>query len=155
MLKRRIFWTFAAVAVFAVITLQSSQDSETSNVYSLRIARAVYEILPQGKNETATITAINLFIRKLAHFSVYAVITVFLLAATDNIRVRVFVRYLLILAIIAVLAGMDEFHQRFSGRHASVIDVVIDISGAVFVFGVAGLYKIVRRLISQKNTERE
>ncbi len=66
----------------------------------------------------------DLLLRKLAHVTEYAILGALLLRATR--------RPGLALGLAGLYAISDEVHQHFvEGRHAAVVDVVIDTSGAV------------------------
>jgi VanZ family protein len=77
--------------------------------------------------DASTIETLHLLIRKLAHFTEYAVL--FWLLARKPMRDRP-VQALLICAMLAL---MDEGHQLFvPSRTASLLDVGLDFSGALF-----------------------
>ena len=70
---------------------------------------------------------IEFLVRKTAHFTEYAVLSILV-----NLAFRIRRRWLLIIIPIC-FAVSDEFHQLFvSGRAASVRDVLIDSAGALF-----------------------
>jgi len=77
--------------------------------------------------------------RKLAHFCEYLVLSVLLYRALDG---RTFVRSIALraLALAALCAAADEFHQSFvAGRTAAVRDCVIDATGAAAGLGLLAL----------------
>jgi VanZ family protein len=66
----------------------------------------------------------DLLLRKLAHVTEYAILGALLLRATR--------RPVLAVGLAALYAVSDEVHQHFvEGRHAAVLDVLIDTAGAV------------------------
>jgi VanZ family protein len=145
------FWVVAAVAVLIVIAVLSSQNSEQSNSVTLRIANAVYLVLTQwlaGSDEEMAVLAINNFIRKLAHFSIFGVFAALLCSVCSGVRKLKTVRYELTLLLVIVAALSDELHQHFTGRSASLTDVLIDVSGAIFVL-------LIIRIISLKKAKNE
>lgn len=80
-----------------------------------------------------TILRVQLFLRKLAHVSEYAVLAVLLYRAVVHtaLRGRRALSAALVLLLCAGYAASDEFHQSFvPSRTASVRDVMIDICGA-------------------------
>lgn len=80
-----------------------------------------------------TILRVQLFIRKLAHVSEYAVLAVLLYRAVvhTTLKGRRALSAALVLVLCATYAASDEFHQSFvPSRTASVRDVMIDICGA-------------------------
>ena len=78
---------------------------------------------------------INYTLRKLAHMTTYFFLAVFII-----LGLRGFLKNKLLIlvgTVVAVLtiAILDEVHQTFvSGRNASVVDVAIDMAGALLVF---------------------
>jgi VanZ family protein len=66
----------------------------------------------------------DLLLRKLAHVTEYAILGALLLRATR--------RPGLALGLAALYAASDEVHQHFvEGRHAALVDLLIDIAGAL------------------------
>lgn len=84
----------------------------------------------------ATIEAYHGFIRKCAHFSVYFVLAVLAVRAF-----RLFPslwKYTAAMAVVAMVASLDEFNQSFeTSRTSSVWDVALDCIGGVFGIAVA------------------
>jgi VanZ family protein len=80
------------------------------------------------------VTAIHFLMRKLAHFTEYAVLGVlsaraFASSANDSVRRHWFQVSLLLIVCYALL---DEFHQSFvPGRTASIYDSAIDVAGGL------------------------
>jgi VanZ family protein len=93
----------------------------------------------------ATLVAIHHAVRKLAHFLEYLVLSVLLSRALRGRRTppaRVAVRAL---ALAALYAVGDELHQAFAaGRTASVVDCLIDVSGAAVGQAVVAVYDAAR-----------
>lgn len=89
----------------------------------------------------ATLIAIHHGIRKVAHFLEYLVLSVLLSRALRDRRIppaRVGVRAL---ALAALYAVADELHQAFAaGRTASVVDCLIDVSGAAAGQALVAVY---------------
>ena len=76
------------------------------------------------------------FIRKAAHFSEYALFSLFFMLFCGKIRWN---RMILPLFVCILVAVSDEFLQSFTGRRSSVRDVVLDFSGALFSFVILWL----------------
>lgn len=73
--------------------------------------------------------SLDFVLRKIGHAAVYAVLLLLVLRA---LRVRGRAGLALALTIVALYAVSDEIHQGFvSNRHASPLDVAIDVSGAL------------------------
>ena len=80
----------------------------------------------------ASVAAVQLVVRKAAHLTEYAVLSVLLLrAVAAQTAGELKVRALQVLLICAFYAAFDEFHQSFvASRTASPVDVMIDTCGA-------------------------
>ena len=144
----------AVLAVMVMIFLFSAQDAEASHQVSAGLLARVLGWLgraldyPEG---SAELDALETALRKLGHFSEYALLGMALL---------VFLRVLGLRrpgwtawGVSVLYACTDELHQLFSqGRSASPVDVGIDACGAA-----AGLLLLsaILRLISKKRRARE
>jgi len=83
----------------------------------------------------ARIEQVQFVVRKMAHVSEYAVLSLFIFRALVNTtrRARFAGAVLITLLISGAFAASDEFHQSFvPSRTSSVRDVMIDITGAIF-----------------------
>lgn len=82
----------------------------------------------------ATIASIQLFVRKCAHLTEYAILAVLLYRALRQNREGV---GFFVFLISGVCAALDEFHQSFvASRTGSPWDVMIDCIGAVIGLAV-------------------
>jgi len=112
-----IFW--AASIFFLSTSIFSSNNTASVIVPILRW------LMPTAS--PGTIAATHYFIRKLAHFSAYALL--FLLLVRGPMRERPGMA----LALCAAYALLDEGHQMFvPSRTPSLHDVALDFSGALF-----------------------
>ena len=126
----------ALVLWCVVIFLFSANNSDESNKQSnavfdtvVEIVNPVYDTLAPAQQAQYKDTA-TFIIRKLAHFSEYAVLGILAfinLARAKKLRYR----SLFAAAFSCVYAASDEIHQLFvPGRAGQVRDVVIDTCGA-------------------------
>lgn len=79
------------------------------------------------------------YIRKFAHFFEYAVLAFFAAMAFRSSSKAILSRYwhIAALLLVAAVAFADEFNQSFnSARTGAVADILLDISGGVFVIAV-------------------
>jgi VanZ family protein len=91
----------------------------------------------------ATVAAIHLALRKLGHFTEYAVLASLLWRALRGTFPAVSSRILGIstFLVAAVFAASDEFHQSFvPTRTASPRDVMIDCLGALFALALCVMF---------------
>ena len=150
MVKKVVLWLLV-LGCMAVIFSFSGQSAEESTGLSDSLLYDVLSFLKLELSETM-IAFLSVFIRKVAHFSIYALLGAlicllmkwgYLLAGKRCFFAPV--------AISALYAFTDEFHQLFiSGRSGQIKDVLIDSSGAVVgtVFVIL-LFSLLKR--RQKN----
>jgi len=85
----------------------------------------------------------DLILRKLAHVTVYAVLTLLVYGALRQHMTRSMPAWLLTLLIATLYACSDEWHQTFvPGREGTVRDVMIDGVGVVGIWGLASYLRI-------------
>jgi VanZ family protein len=100
-------------------------------------------LLPHASHERLEL--IHFFIRKCAHFSEYLVLGILLYRALGSSRVFGLPPALAAVLIAGLYAASDELHQAVvPGRTSSVIDCLIDLSGAATG---QGLRAAARRLL--------
>jgi VanZ family protein len=89
----------------------------------------------------------DFILRKLAHLTVFAVLTVLLFRAFRLYVARAAHAWLLAMLVAALYACSDEWHQTFvPGREGTVRDIVIDSLGVVGVWVLASRTRIKERL---------
>ena len=78
------------------------------------------------------VTEINYFVRKLAHFTAYAVLGICAYANARLLGIKLKGYFLPAVFFCAAYAIFDEVHQYFTpGRTIKITDMIIDTSGAV------------------------
>lgn len=88
--------------------------------------------------------ALEAFLRKLAHFSLFALLGMSVFYALCGHEIKITTAFLLGICICLIYAISDELHQGLvPGRAPQITDVFIDFSGSLFG-SVAGIviYKI-------------
>ena len=130
----------AVIVVAGMIFFFSAQDGQESSKLSARVTAFFARLLmpdfdlltPEARN--ALIERWGLVIRKLAHFSEYALLSVTLviyLKCAGIIRTRLTLALAAWVAS-ALYACTDEIHQAFvSDRGPAILDVGIDAAGAL------------------------
>lgn len=86
------------------------------------------------------------YLRKIAHFTLYALLGIFVSASILNLKIKTHrVKYLSASAVCLFYSITDEFHQLFiAGRSGELLDVLIDFCGAVTgILLTALFYKII------------
>ncbi|MCM1990522.1 VanZ family protein [Oceanirhabdus seepicola] len=155
--KRAIRWGMV-ICWMIVIFMFSSDVAETSNEKS----NFIVEIIDAaGVNVESLFKGnIDFFIRKLAHFTEYGILSVLLYrAVTFEYLVRgakvytsmLYKKSFVISIIITfIYACTDEFHQLFVlGRDGSLRDVLIDTSGGIFMLLLITQLPVIRNGIKR------
>jgi len=101
---------------------------------------------------TGALAQVHFFVRKLGHISEYAILAILLwraLRSGTNLRIKMSLLFVAVWLACGIFAAGDEFHQSFvPSRTASLLDVMIDLSGAFI--GLAICFGFVRRRATQK-----
>lgn len=128
------------LAVMAAIFCFSAQTGEESGEMSGRLTKWVLSLIVRGfedmtaeAQESLRSTA-GLIVRKLGHFTEYALLGVSLMLHLAQIqkRTKVPLPWLISWGVGTLYAASDEFHQGFvAGRGPSVVDVMIDSAGVI------------------------
>ena len=159
--KKKILITLiiaaAVIICMGLIFHYSSQDGVSSDSISRSFTRKVAAVLMKDFGDfslsfqNAVIEQLNMFIRKLAHFSVFFSMGAMIFGILSVWADRPLRNILITFAACCTYAALDEFHQIFvSGRTALVTDVLIDTIGALigasvcFVFICAGKHLVGR-----------
>lgn len=141
------------VAVMAMIYCFSAQTGQQSGALSGRITGWLLNlIVPDYANmpaqEQADLRYIaGTIIRKLGHFSEFALLGLALMLHIQTLKKKITVRLPILWAwaVGTLYAGSDEFHQSFvADRGPSVVDVMIDSAGVIA--GVLVMFWILRRV---------
>lgn len=138
------------IIVMVVIFSFSAQPSQSSNHASSGFTETIvtpFTPIPPYTMESrmAVVQSLNGFIRKCAHFFLYAVLGISVLLFIECYLPRR-KAWLLAAAVCLLYAAGDEFHQLFvPGRGAQVSDVMLDFCGSLagvgFVAAVCYLKK--------------
>lgn len=138
----RFILVLLLILTFGMIFNFSNQDSEKSGSTSQKVTEAITKdikaIQELNKNEKArVIDKIEDVIRKIAHFSLYALVGFLLMALFSTYNINEKNKIISTIIIGAIYAISDEFHQSFiSGRSGQVSDVFLDTLGVT----VGGLF---------------
>lgn len=138
---KRILLTLASLLWMRLIFGFSAETAEQSSGLSAMVCRFLAGIFVRGYScmslsEQERITeGMQLYIRKGAHVTEYAVLGILLSATFTAYGLQR--AYALALAAAILYAALDEYHQRFvPGRSGEIKDVLIDACGVLL--GLAG-----------------
>jgi VanZ family protein len=125
-------WRYAPLVIWMMIIFAGSTDALSASNSGRILKPILLWLFPHiGEPQIATI---HFCVRKLAHFSEYAILAIlaaraFYGSGHERLRQRWFGAALL---LILLYAFGDEFHQSFeASRTASIYDSFIDIAGGV------------------------
>lgn len=133
-ITRIILWVLVA-SLMVFIFAMSDQPAEESSATSGNTLKAIFKIIYPGfedLDETQQQSIIDQnqhFIRKTAHFSLYALMGILIsLAMAQHTKRFFFVSYI----IGTLYATSDEIHQLYvPGRSGQISDVLLDSSGVM------------------------
>ncbi len=156
--KKILIWIPAIIMAIAIFGF-SKQDGEESSGLSYKAADIILTVCDKAgivdyndNNRESMIDSVQFPIRKAAHMTEYAVLSVLVMIAlmVDGING---IKLPVISAVIATaFAATDELHQVFvPGRYGCVRDVLIDAVGSVIGLAIAyAIYKNVCKCKSNK-----
>jgi len=134
----RIILIISLIGVFSVIFGFSSQDAEKSGGISEKIIQILtkniktIQEMPELEKEEI-LSRIESIIRKIAHFSIYTVVGLLLMALASTYNIDEMSRISISLITGLLYASSDEIHQCFTpGRGPMITDVIIDTMGILF-----------------------
>ena len=134
---KQIIYLGLVLLWMTTIFMFSNQTGGESQGLSQKVTKVIVEIFTHNQNidegaKLELIENIDYYIRKLAHFSIYAIggILIYNYINTYNLSKKIVI--IISILIGAIYAMTDEFHQIFtSGRSANVFDVLIDSCGVI------------------------
>ncbi|MBO5379994.1 MAG: VanZ family protein [Clostridia bacterium] len=140
---------FATMAVIARFSLQNSSDSSSTSEALLKLIPFYDRLSPEA------LDVIHLIIRKMAHFTIYALLGFTSYNAFNvSIKLKCGFVYLISVGFASTYAIIDEFvFQALSpGRAPMLLDVVIDTLGAPLGALLMFLIILIIKLIKNKET---
>ncbi len=153
----RIVLLILLFGTFYIIFGFSSQDGEESGGISGRVTEFILEKSNTYKNieenrQDEIFERTEKIIRKIAHFSIYALVGFLLMGLVSTFKLKEKNRILISLILGVLYATSDEIHQLFSpGRSAQITDVYIDTLGIlVGIFVILLFIKIFEKIQLQK-----
>ncbi len=145
--------------IWMIVIFRFSMDTgtsshELSDMCVQIFNKAVYHFT--GKDLTISITPehyalIELFFRKLAHMSIYFVLSINVMVVLFTFNIKMSLRMFISALFCFLYALSDEFHQMFvDGRGASFTDCLIDTSGALLgIIAALVLYCILYTIMTK------
>ena len=134
---KRVLFLIMLVMTFYVIFSFSAQTGEESGSLSEKITSFIVEIISKVKamdikQKTYYIGKLHPIVRKLAHFSIYAIVGFSTMGFMCTFDIRNIFKVIVSFSVGVTYAVTDEVHQYFiPGRGPSIIDVGIDSLGVI------------------------
>lgn len=136
-MKSKIIRYTPSVIWMGIIFYLSHQPGNESASTSNQVLEVIFNVLPLS---TENEVFLHTVIRKLAHFSAYALLSILIYIAYRGKKATLFT-----FVICLIFAISDEIHQLFiPGRSGEVRDVLIDMSGVVFSLMIIYLIRKIR-----------
>ena len=135
--KDKIVYIVLVLGMMGLIFAFSAQPSEDSyqlSSYFVAIYAKIVENLPflPHSIQATLITKAGYYVRKLAHFIIYAGLGAITLVALGQTKLKKNAGLSVTLGICMLYAITDEWHQYYvAGRSARFVDVLIDTFGAL------------------------
>lgn len=144
---KRILMSIPMIVMMMIIGSFSSGTGEESGSLSLKITIWFSELL-NNINITPDIEMLHILIRKCAHMTEYALLSITAIWALYGIKRKIIFGYV----IAVIYAVTDELHQLYvPGRSGNITDVFIDAFGALIGIMV---YVIIKRLCNSKRNSK-
>src|SRR5262245_433952 len=134
--KNRI-WRYGPPILWATLIFIGSSDLLSASHTGEFIVRPLHALFPNASEET--LAAIHFALRKVGHFTEYAILAWLSSRALRSSSVRIFRErwFWIALGFVVVYALFDEFRQSFvPSRTSSIYDSLIDMSGGLTALSV-------------------
>lgn len=135
----------------------SAQSGEKSSNTSSKVVKFIIENVYKNKNLTENELIIKekkitTPIRKTAHFSIYALLGIFVFCYINTYEIKKRNKILISIYICFLYACSDELHQYFiPERSCEFKDVCIDSLGALFGMSAVNLIYVVKKQVIANN----
>ena len=145
-----LIYTFISIFNF------SSQNGEQSSSLSKKIARKCIDFFPNTKDaseeeKTEMVESCQFLIRKLAHFSIYMCVGLFIMTFVSTYNIESKLKFFISIFIGFLYAVSDEIHQGFiPERSPSFFDVIIDTFGTLSGIIIIQIFFLIHKFISKR-----
>lgn len=158
--KKMVIMFLMLLAVMTIIFNFSSHTGNESSNLSIKVTRFISRIIFRNFNNMSLsqqqfiVNELHLFVRKLAHFTIYMILGIFMyfFIALTEIRFKFPTAWILCI----IYAATDEYHQSFTpGRTMQLKDVIIDSSGAfcgiLAAIVIIAVFEYIRKCLTGKS----
>ena len=151
MLRKIIKFLLVIMCMICIFSFSADDASESTRKSDDVIVKISEVVLGEKLTKTEKKDYIDKFVvlvRKTAHFSIYLLLGFLLLSLLSEYMKVGYLAILLAVLFSFLYACSDEFHQMFvPGRAGSMIDVLIDTSGATTGCCLYYFFHMIRRKI--------
>lgn len=157
----RIILLILLLGTFSIIFGFSNQDGEKSGSISKKITEEIVKRIPQiqekEQEERELITQrTEKVIRKLAHFSIYTLVGILLMALISTYQIKEKNKIIISIIMGITYACSDEIHQSFVPERSPMItDVMIDTMGVMLGILIILLGKTIIEKFQKKSKEMD
>ena len=147
--KLTILFLILTILWMGVIYILSDTPATKSDQESKAVVRSVVVTSKDSKDIDPLVDTLNKPFRKIAHASVYFVLSLLVLSSFISLnKYKLYINNIISLLWSFLYACSDEYHQTFVvGRSGELIDVLIDTLGTII--GIV-LFNIVYKIIINK-----
>ena len=134
-MKKAIYLILVLLTLTGIFLLsnQSSKDSNKISKYIVNKGVVLYTEVTKKQIDNKMIDRLNYYVRKVAHFTEYFILGIFIYLLFNSFDSSNRLLYSLILCF--VFALIDELHQKLTGyRDPRMMDVLIDTIGSATAF---------------------
>lgn len=153
----RVILIILLIGTFSIIFGFSSQDAKKSSGISRKVTETITNPIKSIQEKTEyekekILDKIESIIRKIAHFSIYTVVGILLMALFETYKMQEMNRFSISLILGVIYASSDEIHQYFTpGRGPLITDVIIDTMGVLLgILLVMLVQKIYFKIFNKK-----
>ena len=144
--KKVLSWVLLISWLLIIFLFSNQTGPESSNV-----SNGVLKIIEDITHIPLTSDLASFVIRKLAHFTEYAILGILCANLLKNYQKLTYKNLIWIFLFCALYAASDEFHQMFvGGRAPRLLDVAIDSCGSAV--GILSYFQI---CLFQKNKHKQ
>lgn len=131
----------------APVDIDATRQTALRSLAPLALMALIFFLSAQPDLDSG-LGALDLVLRKLAHMTEYALLTILWAWA---LRPLTGANVLAAAAIAVLYAASDEYHQSFvTGRHGAVSDVVIDAAGAALAVALLRYHRPLRAAAGER-----
>jgi len=145
-------WMLVLLTMVIIFNFSDENPKQSTETSKGMVEDILDIFLPEEEITPQLVAKVQIPVRKLAHFAIYMLLGFCLANAfRATLRIKLIFNYIFSMITAVIYAGLDEFHQSFTNRAASIKDVLIDSGGALFGILLFALFYYIVLRIQRKN----